>query len=80
MLTRIMCVGQGRVYETACVLAFDYNIQAKIDQTLIVTPYNESDLKRWWRNFDIDYSKIKFVGDASVQSLQSWREIGRAHV
>ena len=68
-----MCVGQGRVYETACVLAFDYNIQAKIDQTLIVTPYNESDLKRWWRNFDIDYSKINFVSDASVQNLNNWR-------
>ena len=67
-----MCVGQGRVYETACVLAFDHNIKATIDQTLIVTPYNESDLKQWWSSFDIDYSKIKFISDASIQDLQAW--------
>jgi hypothetical protein len=68
-----MCVGQGRVYETACVLAFDHNIKAKIDQTLIVTPYNESDLKQWWSTFDIDYSTIKFIADSSIQGLHEWR-------
>ena len=73
MLTRIMCVGQGRAFEAACVLSFDHNIKATIDQTLIVSPYDGDVLKRWWSRFDIDYNKIKFITDASIQELHEWR-------
>ena len=72
MLTRIMCIGQGRVFEAACVLSFDHNINATIDQTLIVSMYDEDTLKLWWSTFNIDYSKIKFIADASIQELHAW--------
>ena len=68
-----MCVGQGRAFEAACVLSFDHNIRSTIDQTLIVSPYDGDTLKRWWSNFNIDYSKIKFIADSSIQDLHEWR-------
>jgi Family of unknown function (DUF6492) len=72
-LTRIMCVGPGRVIEAACSLSFDHNILATIDQTIIASPLEESILREQWQQFGIDYTKLKFVQDRDIAGLDRWR-------
>jgi len=74
-LTRIMCVGRGRIYETGCSLSFDHNILATIDQTIIVSPFAEDFLKQAWDKFNIDYAKITFLQDhdSMFDDLHQWK-------
>ena len=75
-LTRIMCVGPGRLIEAACSLSFDHNILSTIDQTIIVSPCTESHLKQSWQQFNIDYTKLQFVQDSNIPGLNRWTSSG----
>lgn len=63
MITRIMMVGPGRIYEAACSLSFDYNISPKIDQTIVVSPYSWVTLTTTFLSFGIDTDSFKFMLD-----------------
>lgn len=73
MLARIMCIGPRRLYEAACVLSFDYNIQACIDETYIISFYRQQELIDCFRNFGIDYSKFIFIHDSELTGLDAWQ-------
>ncbi len=73
MITRIMCVGQGRVYEAACSLSFDFNLYPKIDSTMIVSVYTADQLKHYWEKFNIDYSKLTFLHDSEIDLPKHWK-------
>lgn len=75
MITRIMMVGAGRMYEAACTLCFDKNLYPKIDETIIVSPYSFVTLTKEFENFDIDVSNFKFYHDSELIekfNLQAW--------
>jgi hypothetical protein len=74
MLTRIMCVGPGRLYEAAAVLSFDYNLATPIDQTIVVSPASEDELKYEWNTFDIDLSRFKFLQDHNIDLPPVWQQ------
>jgi hypothetical protein len=72
MLTRIMCVGPGRLYEAACVLSLDANIQATMDQTLVISPYSETVIKHEWDGFNINYENLKIISDTDIPQYPAW--------
>jgi len=69
-----MCIGQGRAYEAACVLKFDFNISPIIDKTIVVSVYTEEQLKRHWSSFDIDYTRLVFKTDKDIPLPNVWTE------
>lgn len=77
MTCRIMAVGQGRIYEAACVLQFDYNLYPTIRQTVIVSPYEKDFLINIFQQFNIDCSNFVFYTDLEISdkfALDEWKK------
>lgn len=76
MITRIMMVGPGRIYEAACSLSFDHNLSPSIDQTIVVSPYSWVTLTSTFLSFGINVDSFKFVLDVDCIEqfeLQDWK-------
>lgn len=74
MITRLMTVGPGRIYEAACALSFDKNLYPSIDKTIIVAPFGGSHIKEVFDEFDINLN-IEFVKDQDLiesANLENW--------
>jgi len=57
-LTRIMCVGPGRINEAMVTLKFDYQIYPRLDRTLIISPYSEQEFRTLFKEFNISDQSI----------------------
>ena len=74
MITRIMTVGPGRIYEAACALCFDHNLYPKIDKTVIVAPFGSSHILEIFDKFNININ-LEFVHDQDLiesAALDDW--------
>lgn len=74
MITRIMTIGPGRIYEAACALSFDKNLYPCIDKTIIVAPFGEAHIKKVFEEFNLNLN-LEFVKDQDlIQSanLENW--------
>jgi Family of unknown function (DUF6492) len=60
-LTRIMCVGPGRLIETMVTLKFDYQIHPGLDQTYIISPYSEQEFRTLFKEFNINDQLIEIL-------------------
>ena len=60
-LTRIMCVGPGRINEAMATLKFDYQIHPQLDWTYIISPYAKEEFERLFKEFNINYQSIEIL-------------------
>ena len=58
-----MCVGPKRLYEAMATLSFDFRIKTPIEQTVMITPYNHTEVKTALNEFNIDSSKFEILSD-----------------
>lgn len=71
MITRVMMVGPGRIYEAACSLSFDQNISPVIDQTIVVSPYSWVTLTTTFKSFGINVDSFTFMLD--VEAIEKFK-------
>ena len=71
MITRIMMVGPGRIYEAACSLSFDQNITPAIDHTIVVSPYSWVTLTTTFKSFGINVDSFTFMLD--VEAIEKFK-------
>ena len=72
-LTRIMCVGQGRITETMVTLSFDNNLVTKPTQTYIISPYSYEVMRPAFTKFNIDTDTITVLSD---QYFEQYYKLG----
>lgn len=63
MITRIMCVGPGRINETFATLSFDFHLTISPDITYIISPYDSTIFQKLFHQFDLDPSKFVVIHD-----------------
>ena len=71
MITRVMMVGPGRIYEAACSLSFDQNITPVIDRTIVVSPYSWVTLTTTFKSFGINVDSFTFMLD--VEAIEKFK-------
>jgi hypothetical protein len=64
MITRIMCVGPDRIYESMATLSFDHNLYPQPDKNIIITPYSEKEFKDLFKEFNINADKFTILDDS----------------
>lgn len=77
-LTRIMCVGPGRIVETAVTLSFDYRLNPKPTHTILISPYSTDEFNQIFNRFGIDSNNFIVVHDDELRQhydLDQWWEL-----
>jgi hypothetical protein len=63
MITRIMCVGPGRINEAVATISFDYQIVPQCDRTIIISPYSQLQFQELFSDFDLNITDFTFLDD-----------------
>lgn len=63
MITRVMCVGPGRLNETMATLSFDYNLFPQCDKTILISPYPQKEFFNLFYEFDINQDNFTIIND-----------------
>jgi hypothetical protein len=70
-----MCVGPGRIAESAITLSFDYRLNPKPSCTILISPYSANEFTQIFNQFDVDIDNFTVMHDnyfRQFYNLDQW--------